>query len=422
MNCAPPRVPLRRQFPAADGRSLRQVASAAHRSVQLTAATGVYTPGVNRYAFGLSDSANRFIYAPSAVYIARSPNAPAAGPFLAPADPLAVAPRYRSEQNDPDAVKAVYDAQLPLAQPGVYAILVLTRTPRGLIASSSEVAVASSLPIPGVGQRPPAIATDTLASVHGDVKLLSTRIPPDDMHAVSFDQVLGKRPIALLFSTPALCVSRVCGPVTDIMVQLEHEFGGRIAFIHEEVYVGNDPSKGPAAADERLPPRDRAVALHGQRQGRNRGAAERSVRRAARRGPRSKRRCAKGRNQQRATSSPSATCSRIARGSEKSRKTWAPRPTRLETTRAPTCMTRAPGEMIERSISTPSITRSGSDRGVRADVGVGDLGPLADHDRTDDHAGGHGRRRIDLDAALDPILRAGRRAQLRAQAGRAPAG
>jgi hypothetical protein len=236
--------PLRRQFPAVDGRSLRQVASAAHRTVQLTAATGFYAPGLNRYAFGLSDASNAFVYAPSAVYIARSPGAAAVGPFLAPADPMAVASQYRSEQNDPDAVKAVYDAQLPLAQSGVYAVLVLTRTAHGLIASSSEIAVAPSLPIPGVGQRPPAVATDTLASVHGDVKLLTTRIPPDDMHAVSFDQVLGKRPIALLFSTPALCVSRVCGPVTDIMVELEHEFGGRIAFIHEEIYVGNDPGEG----------------------------------------------------------------------------------------------------------------------------------------------------------------------------------
>jgi hypothetical protein len=199
---------------------------------------------MNRYAFGLSDSANAFVYAPSAVYIASSPNAPAIGPFLAPADPLAVEPRYRSDQSDPDAVKAVYDARLPVARPGVYAVLVLTRTRQGLIASSSELAVAPSLPIPGVGQRPPAIATDTPDSVHGDVKLLTTRIPPDDMHAVSFDQVLGNRPIALLFSTPALCVSRVCGPVTDIMVQLEHEFGGRVVFIHEEVYVGNDPTKG----------------------------------------------------------------------------------------------------------------------------------------------------------------------------------
>ncbi len=64
------------------------------------------------------------------------------------------------------------------------------------------------------------------------------------MHAVSFDQVLGRRPVALLFSTPELCTSRVCGPVTDIMVELQHQFGTKIAFIHEEVYVANDPAKG----------------------------------------------------------------------------------------------------------------------------------------------------------------------------------
>lgn len=236
--------PLERQFPAVHGRSLRQVASAAHASTQLTAATGVYTPGLDRYAFGLSDSAGRFVYAPSAVYIARSPDAPAEGPFLAPADPVAVAPQFRSQQTDPDGVRAVYNALLPLRRAGVYAVLVLTRTGRGLIGSSSQIAIAPSSPIPAVGERPPAIATDTLASAHGKISLLTTRMPPDDMHGVSLDRVLGKRPIALLFSTPELCVSRVCGPVTDIMVELEHEFGSRMVFIHEEVYVDDDPSKG----------------------------------------------------------------------------------------------------------------------------------------------------------------------------------
>jgi hypothetical protein len=64
------------------------------------------------------------------------------------------------------------------------------------------------------------------------------------MHAVSFRDVLGKRPIALLFSTPQLCMSRVCGPVTDIAAQLEHQFAGKVTFIHEEVYTANQPTKG----------------------------------------------------------------------------------------------------------------------------------------------------------------------------------
>ncbi len=127
---------------------------------------------------------------------------------------------------------------------GVYYLLALTRAGGKLIGSTGEVAVALSTPIPAVGQRPPAIATDTLASVHGNVRLLTTRVPPESMHSVSFNQVLGKRPIALLFSTPQLCISRICGPVTDVMVQLQHEFGGQITFIHEEVYVDNAPTKG----------------------------------------------------------------------------------------------------------------------------------------------------------------------------------
>lgn len=232
------------QFPTVGGRTLEQVARTANATAVLTSATSIYTLGTTRYAFGLNVIGGGFIYAPSAVYLASSPGAPASGPYLAPADPLAVAPPYRSTQNDPDAVKAVYDADVRLPNPGVYAVLVLTRTAHGLVGSSSEIAVAASSPIPRVGQRPPAVATDTLNSVHGNLALLTTRQPPEDMHSVSFGQVLGRRPIALLISTPALCISRVCGPVTDIMVELQHEFGDRIEFIHEEVYVNNDPSKG----------------------------------------------------------------------------------------------------------------------------------------------------------------------------------
>jgi len=32
--------------------------------------------------------------------------------------------------------------------------------------------------------------------------------------------------------------------VTDIAVSLQHRFGNRITFIHQEVYVDNQPSKG----------------------------------------------------------------------------------------------------------------------------------------------------------------------------------
>ncbi len=237
--------PVASDFPVPHGRSLQQMAKLVGQSAQLGAATGTFTPGTQRLAFGLNASSGAFIYAPTAVYIATSPSAPAQGPFLAPADPMTVAPHYRSSQNEgPGGIQAIYAARLPLPHKGTYTVLSLTRTPKGLIGAPGEVAVAASSPIPNVGQHPPKIATDTLASVHGNQSLLTTRVPAEQMQAVSFDQALGKRPIALLFSTPQLCTSRVCGPVTDIAVQLQHEFGNKVTFIHQEVYVNNQPNKG----------------------------------------------------------------------------------------------------------------------------------------------------------------------------------
>ena len=237
--------PTAGQFPSASGKSLRQLAQLATSNAALGAANGTFTPGVNRLAFALTNASQQFIYAPTAVYIAANPSAPAKGPFLAPVDPMGVAPQYRSQQNSaPGGLQAIYWTQIPTPEPHTYDVLSLTRTHGGLVGATGEVAVAKSWPIPAVGQRPPAIATDTLATVHGNVSLLTTRVPPEQMHSVSFNQVLGKRPVLLIVSTPELCHSRICGPVTDVAVQLQHQFGNRIVFIHQEVYVNNNPSQG----------------------------------------------------------------------------------------------------------------------------------------------------------------------------------
>jgi hypothetical protein len=237
--------PRASQFPAANGKSLKDIGTLAKSSVELGAATGTFTPGTQRYAFALTTNAGKFVYAPTAIYLASSPGAPAKGPYLAPADPMTVLSQYRSKENSgPGGIQAIYAANVPVPKAGTYFVLALTKGPGGLIGATGELAAASSSQIPGVGDRPPDIATDTAATVHNDEKLLTTRLPPENMASVSLNQVLGKKPIALLFSTPQLCISRVCGPVTDVAVQVQHRFSTQVAFIHEEVYVDNQPSKG----------------------------------------------------------------------------------------------------------------------------------------------------------------------------------
>jgi hypothetical protein len=233
-------------FPAARGRTLRQLAGQLVAGPQVGLATSVYTPGSNRIAFGLIGSDGAFVYGRTAVYVAAAADRPARGPFLAPADSLQVRPAFRSRTSasDPNDVQAVYHATVELPRPGRWFVVAVTEAGSKYLGGTAVVIVRRGLGIPAVGDPAPRVHTPTLASVGGDVKQIDTRVPPDRMHAVDLADVLGKRPVALLFATPALCQSRVCGPVTDIAAQLQTVYGNRVAFIHNEVYVGNDVSKG----------------------------------------------------------------------------------------------------------------------------------------------------------------------------------
>jgi hypothetical protein len=59
-----------------------------------------------------------------------------------------------------------------------------------------------------------------------------------------FAEVAGKEPVVLVFATPQLCQSRVCGPVVDIAEQVKSDHEGEAEFIHMEIYRDNTIEKG----------------------------------------------------------------------------------------------------------------------------------------------------------------------------------
>ena len=237
-------------FPSADGKTLNQLAEEVKGggSTEVGLATSVFTVGEDRLAFGMIDDEGQFVYGPTAVYVAPTPDDPAEGPFVAPADVLVTQGRYRSRQaaEESDPFAAVYQAKVPFDQKGPWAVFAVTRSGNTFVAAPSQVEVSTKKTdqIPDVGEPAPKVQTDTLESVKGDEDMLDTRVPPSDMHKESFDQVVGKKPVALLFATPQLCQSRVCGPVTDVALQMQAKYGDRMEFIHQEVYADNDPQKG----------------------------------------------------------------------------------------------------------------------------------------------------------------------------------
>ena len=237
------------EFPAADGKTLEELANEMTAGPSLALASSIFTTGGDsRMAFGVIGQDGKPVYGPTAVYVAPTPGEPAEGPFVAPADVLLTAPRYRSKQaaTEQDPFAAIYAADVDFPKRGQYAVLSATKGADGKFSGATsqvQVSTESADPIPSVGDDAPVVQTDTLESVKGDQAKLDTREPPSDMHG-NFADVVGKKPVALLFATPQLCASRVCGPVTDIALQLKAKYGDQMDFIHQEVYVDNDVSKG----------------------------------------------------------------------------------------------------------------------------------------------------------------------------------
>lgn len=238
-----------KDFEPVQGRTLQELADATGATgTQVALGTSVITTGRSRLAFGVLDQGNNIVYGPTAVYVARGPNQRALGPFPAPADSLITDPAFRSKQaaTEQDPFAAIYEATVPFSRPGRWAMLVVTDVKGRKVAAGSVLPVkrAAQDTVTRIGERAPRVQTDTLASLKGDERLLDTREPPSDMHDESLAQVVGKKPTIVLFATPQLCQSRVCGPVTDILYQLKRTYGSRAAFIHQEVYRDNNLKKG----------------------------------------------------------------------------------------------------------------------------------------------------------------------------------
>ena len=238
-------------FPAASGRTLDQIlnSSKAQRSNLVVSPTGrVYQKGRNRFGFGVfTVSRQQVIDAQVALYAAPSGGGKAVGPFPARTESLEVKPQFESAttQNDPDAAKVVYVTDVNFSRDGNWDLVAMIKGDSGYSATLvPSVEVGGFGKIPAVGEHAPAIHTPTTADVGGDVGEIDTRTPPDDMHDDDLTDVLGKDPVVLLFATPALCQSRVCGPVVDIAEQVKHEAGDGVAFIHQEVYNHNNASDG----------------------------------------------------------------------------------------------------------------------------------------------------------------------------------
>jgi hypothetical protein len=264
----PPAVP--EDFPSPDGRSLRELLGEVGGSGPVLAASvSQFEPGQNRFGFALFDLARAQIAdVPVVLYVAPVGGGPATGPIPARFEEMNVDPQFqsRSVANDPDAAKSLYVAKIDFPKPGRYEVIGLVRLDDRIVAArpaGGPVTVAKDGAVPDVGEPAPVVHTETEAEAQGDITKIDTRQPPSTMHEVDFADVVGEKPVVLLFATAALCQSRVCGPVIDVAEQVKAQRGDAVEFVHQEIFRDNDLGKGfrPQVAAWELPTEPWAFAI-----------------------------------------------------------------------------------------------------------------------------------------------------------------
>jgi hypothetical protein len=238
-------------FPRSTGKTLDDLRAESGRSLVFAPTTVMaLRRGMNRYGFALYDVAGKQVTgAQVALYTAREDGTGVHGPYIARSESLKVSGPFQSRTTaaDVNAAKGVYVAEVPFHRWGRQIVAAMAKLDGRLTMASPFTADVARRPNgpPGVGDKAIAVHTRTLDDVGGDAAEIDTRIPPaTDLLKTDLADVVGRKPVVITFATPALCQSRVCGPVVDIVEQAKARAPAGVAFIHQEIWKDNKIAKG----------------------------------------------------------------------------------------------------------------------------------------------------------------------------------
>lgn len=126
----------------------------------------------------------------------------------------------------------------------------------GKLTGNSVFEVVENGPIPAVGEPAPKTDNLTIDSKDAPIGAVDSRaasggkVPDPALHQITIAESIRRgEPALVVFATPVYCVSRFCGPITDMVEDLERAYGDRANFIHVEIwrnYKGQVINKGAA--------------------------------------------------------------------------------------------------------------------------------------------------------------------------------
>jgi hypothetical protein len=151
-------------------------------------------------------------------------------------------------------VYALYDFEFD--RPGFWETEATVELPDlGTMSATAAFEVLPEPQVPAPGDPAPKVENLTLDSKDAPQEAIDSRaglgpIPDAELHETTVaDSIRDGRPVLVVIATPVYCVSKFCGPVTDMVQELAAEYGDRADFVHIEVwrdFEGQVVNKGAA--------------------------------------------------------------------------------------------------------------------------------------------------------------------------------
>jgi hypothetical protein len=159
---------------------------------------------------------------------------------------------------DPNEARGIYQAEVAFDRAGTWQVDATVDVPgKGTQTLSAPFVVSQKHLLPAPGDRAQPTENLTVESKGVPTAAIDSRaldgapVPDPELHQLTIADALAQhRPIVAIFSTPAFCVSIMCGPETDGVEALAKRYADRAVFIHVEIWRNHQNSVvNEAAAD-----------------------------------------------------------------------------------------------------------------------------------------------------------------------------
>ena len=186
------------------------------------------------------------------------PSAPVTASFLPiPGTPVPSPAPTAAQLTSSASGQGVYAAQASFGRAGNWEVEVSVQLDGHRRTATAAFPVLAHHAVPAPGD--PALATQNLtldtagappAAIDSRAQSVAT-VPDPELHRTTIAAALAAhQPVVAVFATPVYCVSRFCGPVTDMVDALAKQYSDRATFIHVEIWRDYDNKQiNKSAAD-----------------------------------------------------------------------------------------------------------------------------------------------------------------------------